>query len=108
MSALAIKLLVGVIGIALVTGLYFGWQQHERALGAANVEASNFAAIAQQNMKDAVLSKQIAIKLQARVSQLEAAAQQGNAAIDLAPPDPGSPADEAAAAAVNAMLEGAK
>lgn len=105
MSALVLKALPYVVGLLLVTGVYFGWQYHERALGAAQVEASNMAAIAQQNLKDAVLNKNLAVKLQARVSQLEAAAQAGNQAIDMAPVDPGSPADEAAAAAVNCMLD---
>lgn len=104
MSALVLKVLPYVVGLLLVTGVYFGWQYHERKLGAAEVEASNMAAIAQQNLKDAVLNKNLAIKLQARVTQLEEIARQGNQNIDAAPVDPGSPADEAAAAAVNCML----
>jgi hypothetical protein len=38
--------------------------------------------------------------------QLEQIAQQAGASIDLQPVDPGSPADELAAKAVNDMLEG--
>ncbi len=104
MSVLLAKVLPYVLGLLLVGGLYFGWAYHERKLGAAEIEKSNAEAIAAQNMKDAVLNKQLAIKLQARVTQLEEIARRGNQSIDAAPVDPGSAADEAAAAAVNEML----
>jgi hypothetical protein len=105
MSALATKAIAGIVFLLLVTGAYFGWAAHEKKLGAAEVEASNMAAIAQQNLKDAALNKALAVKLQARVTQLEEIARQGNQNIDAAPVDPGSPADEAAAKAVNCMLD---
>lgn len=105
MSALAGKIIPYVLGALLIAGVYFGWAAHEKQLGAAEVEASNMAAIAQQNLKDAVLNKQLAVKLQARVTQLEAIAQAAGQAIDQQPIDPGTPADEAAASAVNCMLD---
>lgn len=106
MSALLAKAIPYIVGLLLVTGVYFGWQYHERELGAAQVEASNMAAIAMQNQKDAALNKALAVKLQARVSQLESVAQAAGTKIDQEPIDPGSPADADAAAAVNQMLEG--
>jgi len=105
MTALVLKVAPYAVGLLLITGLYFGWQYHERALGAAQVEASNMAALAQQNLKDAALNKALAVKLQARVTQLEAAAQNANQKIDLDPVEPGSQADDDAAAAVNCMLD---
>jgi hypothetical protein len=105
MSALATKAIAGLVALLLVTGAYFAWASHERKLGAAEVEASNAEAIAMQNLKDAALNKKLAIALQVKVDQLEAIARKAGVSIDLQPVDPGSPADEMAAAAVNCMLE---
>lgn len=105
MSALLLKIAPYAVGLLLIFGAYEAWAYHQRELGAAQVEASNMAAIAQQNLKDAVLNKQLAVKLQARVTQLESVAQAAGQAIDLQPVDPGTPADDAAAAAVNCMLD---
>lgn len=101
LSPLVLKALPYLIGVLIVAG----WAYHERELGAAKVEASNFAALAAQNLKDAATNQKLAVELQAKVTQLEAIAAAGGAKIDLLPIEPGSPADEAAAAAVRCMLD---
>jgi uncharacterized iron-regulated protein len=105
MSALLAKAIPYIVGLLLITGVYAGWAYHERELGAAKVEASNMAAIALQNQKDAALNKALAVKLQVRITQLESIAQAAGQKIDQEPIDPGSPADADAAAAVNCMLD---
>ena len=94
----------GLLIAGLVTG-YFVWQAKERAIGAAKVEASNQKAIADQNAKDAKLNQALAVKLQARVSQLEAVATTGGQKIDQDPVVPGSQAEIDAAATVRCMLD---
>lgn len=105
MSALGLKVLSGVAVLLLVTGLYFGWQHHQREIGAAKVEASNAKAIAAQNAKDAKLKEALAIKLQARVKQLEDVTVAAGQKIDEIPIEPGSEVDNAAAEAVRCMLD---
>lgn len=105
LSAIVLKALPYIIGAALIFGGYEAWAYHERSLGAAKVEASNFAALAAQNLKDAATNQKLAVALQAKITQLEAIAAAGGAKIDLLPIEPGSPADEAAAATVRCMLD---
>ncbi len=94
-----------IVAAIVLFGAYEAWGYHERELGKKEIEASNMAAIAMQNQKDAALNKKLAVQLQAKVDQLEQIARNAGANIDLQPVDPGSPADEMAAAAVNCMLE---
>lgn len=76
MSALATKVLSGIAGLLLITGIYFGWQYHERKLGAAAVEVADAKAVADQKTKDAALSAIIVAERENRIRQLEASAQQ--------------------------------
>jgi hypothetical protein len=105
MPAWLLKIAPYVIGLVLLVGAYEAWAYHERTLGAAAIEKSNLEALAAQNLKDAATNKALAVKLQARITQLESVAQAAGRAIDLQPVDPGTPADEAAASAVNCMLD---
>lgn len=105
MSALALRALPYIVGILLVAGVYFGWASHEKALGAAQIEASNMAEIAMQNQKDAATNKKIAVQVQAQKTQVEAKAQAAGVKIDTDPVEPGSQADIDAAAAVNCMID---
>ncbi len=106
-SAIPLAWKIGAIAalVALIAGGYFAWRGHERALGAAAVELADAKAVAAQQAKDAVLNRQLAVKLQARVTLLEDIAAQGGRRIENTPLEPGSDAEAAAAATVRCMLD---
>ena len=59
----------GLLVAGLVAG-YFGWQHHERALGAALVEAADAKAVAEQREKDARLSAELVARQAAELDAL--------------------------------------
>lgn len=71
--------------IALLTGGYFAWAAHQRALGAAAVELADAKAIAKQREADAALSAKLVEQSEAKIRQLEADAQQPRTVIQRAP-----------------------
>lgn len=100
-----VKLAV-VGGVALAAfGGYQAWAYHERAIGAANLEAANAKAVVAQQARDAKLSTALLIKLQEEKTALEKIAAAAGAKIDLQPVEPGSAAEQAAAQAVRCMLD---
>lgn len=99
-----VPLALGALLAAGLVGAYFAWQDHERTLGAAKVEAADAKAVAAQATKDAKLSAALAVKLQGQVSQLQTIAAAGGQRIDLEPMQPGSAAEIDAAKAVRCML----
>ena len=74
-SLLIWKLISGGVLLLALTGAYFGWQHHERMLGAAAIEAADAKALAQQKTKDAELSAALVTDLQNKLTNREATAQ---------------------------------
>lgn len=96
----------GIVFLALAAfGGYQGWAYHERTLGAAKVEAEDARAVAAKAKADAALSAKLAVTLQANLTKTQAAANAGNAKIELEPVEPGSQAEIDAAEAVRCMLD---
>ncbi len=98
-----------IAGIAFVVlvlaGAYFGWQAHERALGAAAVELADAKAVAAQAVKDKAEATKLLVTLQANLTKMQATTNAGNAKIDLEPVVPGSAAEADAAAAIRCLLQ---
>ncbi len=65
-----------VLLLALLTGGYFAWAHHQRALGAAAVEIADAKAVAKQRELDAALSAKLVADREDRIRQLESSAQQ--------------------------------
>jgi hypothetical protein len=93
------------IGAAAVIAAVAAWTYHERAIGAAELEAKNVKAIAAVRESDAKLSESLLIKLQAENTELRRVTTAAGARIDLLPVVEGSPAEQEAAAAVRCMLD---
>jgi hypothetical protein len=67
------------LGGLLIAGLiagYFGWQAHQREIGAQKVIAADAKAVADQAVKDKALSETLIAKLEGEKRALEASANQ--------------------------------
>lgn len=95
----------GAIGLIVVlAGAYFGWQAHERSLGAAKVIAADTKAVTDQQAKDAALSAKETAATKAKTDALDAIAKPAE---DKIKADTDDQADKDAACAIRKM-EGAK
>ncbi len=107
MSMIPLPWKIGGIAFVLLVlaGAYFGWQAHERLLGAAAVELADAKAVAAQAVRDREAAAKLLVTLQANLTRMQAIASAGNAKIDLEPVVPGSPAEIDAAAAIRCLLQ---
>lgn len=100
-----VPLAVGAVLLAGAVGGYFEWRAHQRALGAALVEASDAKAVAAQAVADKAAATKLLITLQANLTKMQATTAAGTAKIDLEPVVPGSPAEADAAATIRCLLQ---
>lgn len=99
------KLASGALVFLAIIGGYFGWQHHQRSIGAAGVIAADAKAVDDQKAKDKTLSDKEAADTKARTDALEAIAKPARDKIATDAPDQ---ADLDAAKAVACMIDKSK